>query len=202
MKTQNKTKKSNPIPPDDIRLIHRACVVAANKFNRRYYSFVRRYQAEVDDLINEALVVCLDRYWHFDEKKGTLFTFMSYAAWGAMMDWYRRCAGRYVKKGQRVYFEHPLSLDAPGAQGLPVVQNCVQEEVERRDIEENCLRIVNALPERKRNLILLRYWENTPVDEIGKHLGITQGRVSQIHSQIFDEFKRKKCFDAIWAEAY
>lgn len=47
------------------------------------------------------------------------------------------------------------------------------------------------LPEKKRLVISLYYYENLTFKEIGKLIDVTEGRVSQIHSEVIKELKVK-----------
>ena len=47
------------------------------------------------------------------------------------------------------------------------------------------------LPEKKRLVIALYYYENLTFKEIGKLIDVTEGRVSQIHSEVIKELKVK-----------
>lgn len=50
---------------------------------------------------------------------------------------------------------------------------------------------LNMLPERDRLIITLYYYENLKFKEIGKLLNISESRVSQVHSEIITQLKKK-----------
>lgn len=50
---------------------------------------------------------------------------------------------------------------------------------------------LKILPEKKRLVIALYYYENLTFKEIGKLIDVTEGRVSQIHSEVIKELKVK-----------
>lgn len=50
---------------------------------------------------------------------------------------------------------------------------------------------LKELPEKKRLVIALYYYENLTFKEIGKLIDVTEGRVSQIHSEVIKELKVK-----------
>ena len=54
------------------------------------------------------------------------------------------------------------------------------ETVEEGDIVRKAL---DALPERERLVIALYYYENLTLREIGEVLGVTESRVSQLHTK-------------------
>ncbi|PKL80325.1 MAG: hypothetical protein CVV25_04800 [Ignavibacteriae bacterium HGW-Ignavibacteriae-4] len=61
-------------------------------------------------------------------------------------------------------------------------------ETEKIDFLTNYLK---ELPEKKRLVIALYYYENLTFKEIGKLIDVTEGRVSQIHSEVIKELKVK-----------
>ncbi len=54
---------------------------------------------------------------------------------------------------------------------------------EEKRLKERIASIIERLPERERLVISLYYWDELTMKEIAKVLGLTEGRVSQIHSQ-------------------
>lgn len=50
---------------------------------------------------------------------------------------------------------------------------------------------IDALPEKEKLVISLYYWDELTMKEIGKVMGITESRVSQIHSQAVLHLRRK-----------
>lgn len=58
---------------------------------------------------------------------------------------------------------------------------------------------VSGLPERERNLIILHYYQHIPFEQIAKKLGISKGRVSQLHRKALSAmqvlFERQQGFD-------
>lgn len=54
---------------------------------------------------------------------------------------------------------------------------------ERSELRESLARAIDALPKRDREVVALYYLEELSMKEIGSVLGVTESRVSQIHSQ-------------------
>lgn len=54
---------------------------------------------------------------------------------------------------------------------------------ERAELRESLARAIDALPKRDREVVALYYLEELSMKEIGSVLGVTESRVSQIHSQ-------------------
>jgi len=55
--------------------------------------------------------------------------------------------------------------------------------VEKKEIEENLKRIIEQLPEREKQVIILYYYEELTLKEIGEILKVSESRVCQIHSK-------------------
>jgi RNA polymerase sigma factor for flagellar operon FliA len=55
--------------------------------------------------------------------------------------------------------------------------------VEGKDLVEKLASAINTLPERERLVVTLYYHEELTLREIGEMLGLTEGRICQIHSQ-------------------
>jgi RNA polymerase sigma factor for flagellar operon FliA len=43
--------------------------------------------------------------------------------------------------------------------------------------------VIREIPEKERLVLSLYYWDELTMKEIGKVLGLTEGRVSQLHGQ-------------------
>ncbi|NOZ24756.1 MAG: sigma-70 family RNA polymerase sigma factor, partial [Nitrospirae bacterium] len=55
--------------------------------------------------------------------------------------------------------------------------------IEKADIKHQLEKAMDRLPEREKLILSLYYWEEITFKEIGKVLGISESRVSQLHSQ-------------------
>lgn len=65
----------------------------------------------------------------------------------------------------------------------------VIEQYEDEELKEQLVKILRDLPERDRMVITLYYYEDITFKEIGKALGISESRVSQIHSEVISRLK-------------
>jgi RNA polymerase sigma factor for flagellar operon FliA len=55
--------------------------------------------------------------------------------------------------------------------------------LERSDMKDLLADVIRELPEKERLVLSLYYWDELTMKEIGKVLGLTEGRVSQLHGQ-------------------
>lgn len=58
-----------------------------------------------------------------------------------------------------------------------------QEEIGATELEDRLADGIEALPDRERLVIALYYYENLTLREIGEVLGVTESRVSQLHTK-------------------
>ncbi len=65
----------------------------------------------------------------------------------------------------------------------------VVEQFEEEELREQLVARLKKLPERERMVITLYYYEELTFKEIGKTLGISESRVSQIHSEVISKLK-------------
>lgn len=87
-----------------------------------------------------------------------------------------------------VSFETVVDEDAPRARtDLPGADD---------DLPPGFLRAVRELSERDQVVVALYYWERLTLAEIGQVLGVTESRVSQLHSRATLQLRRKLLDDA------
>jgi RNA polymerase sigma factor for flagellar operon FliA len=66
-----------------------------------------------------------------------------------------------------------------------------QENVERLQLTEELAGLLEKLSEKERLVIALYYYEELTQKEIAEVLGVTEGRVSQLHSQALARLKSR-----------
>ncbi len=63
--------------------------------------------------------------------------------------------------------------------------------IERQELIFHLMKCIRELPEKKRLLVGFYYFEKLTFKEIGDLLGVTESRVSQVHTEILLELRRK-----------
>lgn len=82
-----------------------------------------------------------------------------------------------------------LSLDDPGAEGESLGDQLIDpqdepsETVQKQHLIGHLSRAIERLPERERLVLSLYYDEELTLREIGEVLGVSESRISQLHSQ-------------------
>ena len=64
------------------------------------------------------------------------------------------------------------------------------EVAEDRELRRFLARAINTLPEREKTVVTLYYYEGLTLAEIGNVLGVTESRVSQIHTKSVLQLRR------------
>ncbi len=65
----------------------------------------------------------------------------------------------------------------------------VAEQYEAEEQKQVMISALKKLPQRERLIMTLHYYEGATFDEIGKILGVSESRVSQIHSKILQDLR-------------
>lgn len=153
--------------------------------------FLGRVPANVlrDDLVAAGLVGLLDalRKNAADAEGRRAPTFEWYARVrirGAILDelrdqdWIARRA-RERLRGQETQ-PHMVGLDElPSGEPLVDDAKAPDQSLERRDLE----RAVALLPERERRIVSMHYFQGVQLKAIAVHLGVSEPRISQLHSR-------------------
>mgnify|MGYP001026687728 CR=1 FL=1 len=63
--------------------------------------------------------------------------------------------------------------------------------LEKKEIRRYLKKVIQNLPERERTIIILYYYEELTLKEIGKILGLSESRISQIHSKTILSLRSK-----------
>jgi RNA polymerase sigma factor for flagellar operon FliA len=104
-----------------------------------------------------------------------------------------RCPG-YRRAIAAVYRGQPLSLDAPLPLGESLVNDWAGDPariVERRSESAQLAALIEGLPRRQREVVLLHYFGGTSLRTVGKRLAISPQRASQLHLSAIAKLKRE-----------
>ena len=76
------------------------------------------------------------------------------------------------------------SIEAPTSLNPDVI-------VEREEMKRIIIEAINELPDREKKVLIMYYYEDMTLKEIGKVLEVTESRVSQIHSSANHKLRAK-----------
>lgn len=88
-------------------------------------------------------------------------------------------------------FEHSVQSRAPS----------IEEEVESREMVTILGDIIDNLPEKEKLVITLYYYEEMTLKEIASVLGVSESRISQIHSKAVMKMRSKLAFAGVYEAA-
>jgi RNA polymerase sigma factor FliA len=92
------------------------------------------------------------------------------------------------------YRGQPLSLDAPLPHGEALAMDWSDDPariVERRSEQAHLAALVDGLPQRQREVVLLHYFKQTSLRAVGRRLAISPQRASQLHVTAIARLKRE-----------
>src|SRR5579875_496521 len=173
---------------------------------RQYLPLVRRVvqrlaarkppHIELDDLVSWGIVGLLDPIGKYDPAKEALFsTYAQFRIRGAILDhlrsldWVPRSVRQKASLGEMSLFSLEDLGFGSGEERLKSGQNGDEGEADplRALLSHERVHLVaeaiQHLPERERIVVTLYYHEELTMKEVGAVLGLTESRVSQLHSQ-------------------
>lgn len=104
----------------------------------------------------------------------------------------RRCPG-YQRALTAAYRGQPLSLDAPLPSGEALVSDWSDDPaqiVERRTESARVAALLEGLPPRHRQIVLMHYYWGNSLRSIGRRMAISPQRASQLHLSAIERLKR------------
>jgi RNA polymerase sigma factor (sigma-70 family) len=143
-----------------------------------------------DDMVQECLIAgsnACDRCLDGPACKGTKCSFVYARMLGAIKDWMRK--QNHLTRGERVKVNAGLREDVVFVNVVNALMRTPSRKMCSRDIDLH--RCVKRLPERERTIVRLVYFEGRSKTDAAKMLGVTQGRISQLHGDIMR--KLEKC---------
>ena len=141
----------------------------ARELEKTHLSLEQKLGREVKDQeVADELGLSLSEFYQI--KKLSSISFLSFEEIG--------CTSKSEQKGLMGYL-----VDNDGEDPLT--------RTRLKEIEKAVAKAIGKLPEKDKLVISLYYWEELTMKEIGKVLGITESRVSQIHSQAVGRLRRK-----------
>ena len=149
-----------------------------------------------EDLFSAGMVGLMVASRSYDASRGAEFkTYAYHRIRGAILDELRRLD--FLPRSQREKARAD-GREAPAMVAIPTDEDG-QESLAAGELEPGCetedlrdllLREVDRLPEKMRIVMTLYYQEGLRMREIGDRLGLTESRVSQIHSNAVSRLRR------------
>src|SRR6185312_9904472 len=150
-------------------------------------------EIEFDDLYNYGMQGLLEAAERYDRRHGVTFqTFAYYRVRGAMFDGLRNMGWLPRHEYARLRFEERAAAylsnlterEAGAGAELPSVVNVEDEE---RDVAIEAA--LKTLPDKERRLLQLYYFEDRPLEEAGKIMGLSKSWSSRLHARAIELLK-------------
>lgn len=143
---------------------------------------------EREEGFSDAMVGLVQAKKSYDPSKGANFTtYASFRIRGAILDGWR---ARHGKRGNGVFTHDPPTLpisqgkEPDGEMRLPQIPDPAAlfafDEIEDRELKTNLLYALCQLPSRTQLVVVMYFYDNMTLREIGEVLGFSEGRASQI----------------------
>jgi len=87
-----------------------------------------------------------------------------------------------------IYFDQLIATSS-GMDLLASKRNLPEEKIEKKELKQILINNINKLSKQERMVITLYYFEEFNLKEIGLILGVTESRISQIHSKSLIKLK-------------
>lgn len=145
-----------------------------------YYAKVQRYIAgkvgnpqEAEDLTGDVFVKIYDRLDSFDETKASVSTWVYTIARNTVIDYYRT---------RHAHAELPETLAAPDS---------METALAARDTLEALAEALEALDERARDIIILRYYRGMKLKEIAGRMDLSYSYTKLLHTAALAQLKKQ-----------
>jgi RNA polymerase sigma factor for flagellar operon FliA len=208
--TKSRTKKAAPIAPDSAPMAAIGPTLHEAELLRHYSmlvrqiagSFQRRLPPNVlrDDLIAAGMSGLWDAIRkHGESQNGNFDWYVRVRIRGAILDelraqdWLprraRAAAAEAAKNSNGLGSGAPVVLrfedvsDSEQARCLVAGEALSDRALEQRAVHESLARAVERLPERERHIVSLHYFKGVKFKELGRMLGVSEPRISQLHSR-------------------
>lgn len=90
-----------------------------------------------------------------------------------------------------LHFEDMVAQDYAVENMVPDKDATPEEQLENKELKQILARFIEELPEKERLVITLYYFEELTLKEIASVLGVSESRVSQIHSKVILKIRGK-----------
>ncbi|MHC4824574.1 MAG: sigma-70 family RNA polymerase sigma factor [Planctomycetota bacterium] len=149
-----------------------------------------------DELFSAGMYGLMRAARSYDPTRGAGFkTYAYHRIRGSILDDLRRLdflprslRDRARKNGEEAPAVVGIPTDEDGQESLSA--RPVEEKSEQDDLKEALHREIDSLPDKMRIVMALYYRDELKMREIGEKLGLTESRVSQIHSNAVSRLRR------------
>lgn len=146
---------------------------------REYYPKIHRYitgkvgnPQEAEDLVSDVFLKVCQHWDTFDESKASVSTWVYTIARNAVIDFYRT---------HRSHAELPETLTATGS---------MEDDLTQRDMLSSLSTALEALEQRQRDIIILRYWKGMTLKDIAARMELSYTYIKVLHNEALRKLRR------------
>lgn len=137
-----------------------------------YLSSQINNRQDAEDLASDVFLKVFEKLDSFDESKASLSTWIYTITRNTLTDYYRT---------RRVFEEVPETLENGG---------CVEDEVCNAEMLETLASALQALEERERDIIILRFYSGKTLKEIAEQMDISYAYVKVLQNKALGNLKK------------
>lgn len=155
-----------------------------NKYNPMIISIAKSLTKDfVDDLISVGRVALLKTVSKFDKAKKTkLSTYLYMKIKSAMKDELRTLS--FFKRNNKKYSIYYLEEIAEDSIFIDV-----ESLIMSREKSSNLLELINDLPIREKEILILIYWNGMTKEEVARYLGVSNARITMLVNDALNKLK-------------
>ncbi len=90
-----------------------------------------------------------------------------------------------------VHFEEMMSKNSFSVSSISDKGETVEQQIEKKEMKTILGKMIDGLPEKEKLVITLYYYEEMTLKEIAEIIGVSESRISQIHSKVLLKLRSK-----------
>lgn len=166
-----------------------SCVDTVTRVFWKKCAWIVSGYVEFDDLYHVGVEAMIKAYPRWNETRGGFWSFASKRVYGALVDYIRDDPHIPMQRASRD--GHWLALqplaELEGGDEDRCLNTVTQHHVDTKLLSS----LLATLHAREVEIVYLRYYEDVTLTEIGNRLGVTEGRVHQLHDIIMAKLKKR-----------
>lgn len=141
---------------------------------------------DAEDLTSEVFTYCYVHYEDYDPEKSSITTWLYLIVNSRIKNYYR-------DHDSVSYADYEVVSDTMQDQSIDLDEGVYLEQ-----LHNALMKAIDRLPERQRQIVMMRYFQNLSSEEIAKKLGLTPGNVRVLLSRSLDKLSKDN--EKLWEE--
>lgn len=172
----------------DNQIIQQANIIA-KIYARGHKVWMQQYALEHQDLVHECLIRAYKFLNKWEANKAPLSTYLNPYMLGALQDLYREYTVRSMKKGIKTFL-NPQYVNLDQVNAIACKKKNAEQEYVDKEMNHTFYYMIQKLPKIQRLVILLYYYEDYTMFQIGQILNVNQSYISQLHKKGLQSIKK------------